>query len=106
MPPTIWLNKYLSNSWEVLALLRDGRRPDEFRLVCTHPHPGYAGSRSSDLFEPEPAGLNEAEYVDHCLNVARRHNVTLFLPGRNLAPIVRAKERFAASGTRILAAAD
>ena len=104
--PTVWFNKYLSNTWEVLALVRDVRRPGEFRILCTHPRPSYAGRRHADAFEREPEGLGDAAYVDYCLEVARRHAIQLFWPGRNLLAIVRARKRFEDRGVRILAAAD
>src|SRR3954467_2532310 len=99
-PATVWLNKYLSNSWEVLALLREASRPGEFRILCTHPYPHYPGRRFSDVFEQEPTGFGEDDYVVYCLDVARRHRVDLFLPGRNLLPLVRAHRRFESLGTR------
>src|SRR5687767_1071540 len=105
-PATVWLNKYLSNSWEILALLREARAPGEFRTLCTHPWARYPGLDHSDAFELEPNGWGEEGYVDYCLDVTRRHGVTLFLPGRNLLPILRARQRFEAAGVHVLAAAD
>jgi biotin carboxylase len=103
-PPTVWFNKYLANTWEIVAGLRRDRRPGEFRVLCTHPRPGYRGHRVADLFEPEPDGLPTEQYVAHCLDVAARHGVALFFPGRNVLPIVSAQDRFAAVGTRVCAA--
>ena len=103
-PPTVWFNKYLANTWEVLAGLCRDRRPGEFNVLGTHPRPGYRGRRHADLFEPEPDGLPVGQYVAHCLDVAARHGVTLFFPGRNVLPVVSARERFAAVGTRVCAA--
>jgi hypothetical protein len=105
-PPVVWLNKYLSNTWEIVARLARERRPGEFRLLCTHPRPDYPARDHADIFEREPGGLRDAAYVDYCLSVARRHEVRLFLPGRKLLPVVRAAERFAALGTRVIAAGD
>ena len=105
-PPLVWFNKYLSNTWEILAVLRRERREGEFRIFCTHPWARYPGGRASDLFEREPSKLGESEYVDYCLDVVQRHEVDLFLPGRNLLPIVRSQARFEALGARVLAAGD
>jgi hypothetical protein len=105
-PVTIWFNKYLSNTWEILAALREARLPEEFRVLCTHPNRRYPGQQHSDVFEREPWGLGQSEYVNYCLDVARRHEVDLFLPGRKLLAIVRARQRFEALGVRVLAAAD
>jgi hypothetical protein len=106
MTKTIWFNKYLSNTWEVLTLLRKARMPNEFRVLCTHSKQHYPGRHSSDLFEQEPDGLTEDAYVAYCLDVSRRHRVEIFMPGRNVLPIVRARGAFASLGVRVLAAAD
>ena len=103
---TVWINKYLSNTWEVLQLVRAASRPGEFRLLCTHPRALYPGREHCDLFEQEPDGLREDAYVDYCLDFARRHRVELFLPGRNVLPIARAAQRFEAAGMRVLATGD
>src|SRR5215203_6018630 len=96
--PAVWFNKYLANTWEVAAALRADRRPDEFRVLVTHPRPTYPGGRHADAFEVEPDGLPADAYVEHCLGVAARHGVALFFPGRNVLPVVRAADRFAAVG--------
>lgn len=105
-PPVVWLNKYLSNTWEIMALLREVCTPDEFRILCSHPWARYPGGDHSDVFEQEPKGLGEEGYVNYCLDVVRRHGVRLFLPGRKLLPILRAREQFESPGARVLASAD
>ncbi|MCP9473488.1 MAG: ATP-grasp domain-containing protein [Nitrospira sp.] len=105
-PPTIWINKYLSNTWEVVARVLHEREPAEFRLVVTHPWAYYPGRRYADLFVPEPRGLTDDDYVTWCLQFAADHRVTLFIPGRKLLPVVAAADRFAQIGTNILAAAE
>ncbi len=105
-PPTVWFNKHLSNTWEILALLREARSPGEFRILCTHPRGSYAGRHHADAFEKEPVGLGDDAYVEHCLGFARRHGVRLFVPGRKVLPIVRAAGRFAVIGTDVLGAGD
>jgi len=104
--PMVWFNKYLSNTWEVLALLKEARASGDIRVLCTHPRDGYPGRHHADAFECEPDGLGEEAYVAYCLDVARRHGVRLFLPGRKVLPVVRAAGRFAALGTTVLAAGD
>src|SRR5262245_52352810 len=105
-PATVWFNKHLSNTWEILALLQESRRAEEFRIICTHPQSKYLGQRHCEVFEQEPTGLNEQAYVDYCLDFAQRQNVSLFWPCRKLLPIVQAQQRFARLGVRIMAAAD
>jgi hypothetical protein len=104
--PTVWFNKHLSNTWEILALLRAERSPGEFRVLCTHPRQVYQGRHHADAFEQEPIGLGDEAYVAYCLDFARRHDVRLFFPGRKALAVVRAAGRFAALGTAVLAAGD
>lgn len=105
-PQTIWFNKYLGNTWKILSRLRAVRRPGEFQILCTHPWTRYRGRLHADGFEREPGGLDDAGYVDYCLDVARRRQVDLFLPGHHRVAIVRARKRFEALGTQVFAAGD
>ncbi|HYH65002.1 MAG TPA: ATP-grasp domain-containing protein [Urbifossiella sp.] len=104
--PTVWFNKYLANTGEVAARLRRDRVPGEFRVLVSHPRPGYRGRRHADHFEDEPDGLAADRYVEFALDFAARHGVTLFFPGRNVLPVAAAHDRFAAVGTRVSAAGD
>lgn len=105
-PATVWFNKNLNNTWQVLALIRAAREAGEFRLLGTHSSARYPGRRYCDVFEQEPDGLGVRAYVEHCLDVARRHRVTHFFPGHELLALVRARPRFEAIGTRLVAAAE
>jgi hypothetical protein len=105
-PLAVWFNKSLQNTWEVLRIVRRADAAGEFRLLCTHPRPAYPGRNEADCFEQEPDGLAADAYIDYCLDFAHRHAVGLFLPGRNVLPVVRARGRFEAQGTRVLAAGD
>jgi len=103
---TVWLNKSLSSTFDVVEILRGAQQGDELRILCSHTDPDFPAARVADRFEVEPKGLSEAAYLDYCLDVIRRHRVDVFLPGRNLRAIVRERPRFEAAGVRLLAAAD
>jgi carbamoylphosphate synthase large subunit len=105
-PPVVWVNKYLSNTWEVLARLLQDRRPGEFELVCSHPWPEYPGRRHADHFVVEPRGLSDAAYVQWCMQVVVIHKVRLFIPGRKLLAISEAAPQFAHHGVSLLTAAS
>jgi biotin carboxylase len=104
--PAAWFNKYLANTGEVVARLRRDRRPGEFRVLVTHPRSRYRGRHHADWFEVEPDGLTADQYVEFALDFATRHGVALFFPGRNVLPVVTARGRFAAVGTRVCATGD
>ncbi|MCS7046188.1 MAG: hypothetical protein NZO58_07520, partial [Gemmataceae bacterium] len=75
MPPVVWWNKCLSNTWEILALLVAARSPGEFQILCTHPRRRYQGRFHADHFESEPTGLDDDSYIAYCLDTARRYGV-------------------------------
>jgi ATP-grasp in the biosynthetic pathway with Ter operon len=103
---TLWLNKNLSSTFNVIETLRAARRAEQFRILCTHTNPDAIALRVADGFEVEPKGLSRSQYIDYCLDFIRRERVDVFFPGRNLRSIVRERGRFEALGTRLVAAAD
>jgi carbamoylphosphate synthase large subunit len=102
--PTVWLNKGLSSTFDVVELLRAAG--DEFRVVCSHTDPDVPAARAGHAFEVEPKRLGEAAYLDYCVDFAKRHAVDVFFPGKMLSAIVRERARFADLGTRLVAAGE
>ncbi|HVK07461.1 MAG TPA: ATP-grasp domain-containing protein [Gemmataceae bacterium] len=102
--PTVWLNKGLSSTFDVVELLR--ATGDEFRVVCSHTDPDVPAARACHVFETEPKRLGEAAYLDYCLDFANRHAVDVFIPGKMLGAIVRERGRFADLGVRLIAAGE
>lgn len=65
-----------------------------------------AAKKKADQFEVEPAGLEGDEYVQFCLDFARTHQVTLFIPSRYNALISANRARFEKQRTRLLVTAS
>lgn len=107
-PVTLWFNKSLSSTFNVIETLREAAAAHggSFHILCSHTQAEVPAARLADAFEVEPKGLGEMAYVDWCLDLARRHQVDLFWPGKNARAVAAAGERFTALGTRLLAAAD
>jgi len=105
-PITIWLNKNLSSMFNVIETLRGARRNETFRILASHTSADAPALRISDLAEVEPRGPGEASYLDFCEKVIRKHQVDVFIPGKMLREIVRARQRFEALGVRLVYAAD
>ncbi len=105
-PAAVWFNKNLSSTYQVIEILRRKQRSDEFRIICTHTHPDCPALRLADVSELEPTGLSETDYLDYCLDMIRRHNVRVFVPGKMLTAVAREQERFKSAGTTLLMAAD
>lgn len=107
MPPTtLWLNKNQSSTYNAIESIRSAHADSPLRIVCSHTADDFPASAIADAFETEPRGVVGQAYVEYCLEFCRRHSVDLFIPGKELRPIVRERQRFADAGVRILAAAD
>jgi biotin carboxylase len=105
-PITIWLNKNLSSTFNVIETLRAARQNETFRILASHTNPDAPALRISDLKEVEPRGPSETSYLDFCEEIIRRHRVDVFIPGKMLRPIVRARQRLEAAGARLVYAAE
>jgi biotin carboxylase len=105
-PITIWLNKNLSGTFNVIETLRAARRNETFRIVCSHTQEDAPALRIADVAEIERRGPCEAAYLDYCEEIIRRHQVDVFIPGKMLRPIVAARSRFEALGVRLVYAAE
>lgn len=103
---TVWFNKSLSSTYNVIEDLRAAPRTESFRILCTHTSPDFPAFQVCDVAECEPRGLDGAPYLDYCLDVIRRHDVQVFVPGKQLRAIVEARSRFADAGVKLLAAGD
>lgn len=103
--PTVWFNKNLSSVFNAIETIRS-HGGDPIRIVCSHSCNDFPASIVSDLFVQEPKGLVGPGYVEFCLDFARAHEVTLFVPGKELQSIVQERGRFEAAGVKVLAAAD
>jgi len=105
-PATVWFNKNLSSTGQVIEILRREQRPEELRIVCSHTHPDCPALRMANVSELEPKELSEKDYIAYCLTIIRRHNVRVFVPGKMVEAVARERERFESEGVRLLIAAD
>ncbi|MFM9962174.1 MAG: ATP-grasp domain-containing protein [Planctomycetaceae bacterium] len=106
MSATVWFNKNLSSTYQVIEILRREQHPGELRIFCSHTHPDYSALRLADVSELEPKGLGESDYLAYCLEMVRRHDVRVFVPGKMTSSVSRERERFESVGTQLLVAAD
>jgi hypothetical protein len=104
-PPTVWLNKSFSSTFNVVETIREAE-PGAFRILCTHTNPHVPALKIADAAEAEPKNLDEGDYLAYCLDVVRRHGVAVFVPGKNLRSLAAARGRFEALGCRVVAAAE
>jgi len=103
--PTIWFNTGFKLV-HVIQRIREAQEPGEiFRIVCSHKKQVPA-KEVADLFESEPPGLDDAGYMEYCLDLARRHAVDVFIPSTRVLALAAAQDRFQAAGVRLIVPAD
>ncbi len=104
---TIWFNRNIASTFNVLESIRSALRPGEdWRLVASHPYHYSAVFAVAARHEIEPGNLKDDAYVRWCLDFARRHQVNLFWPGTRLRAIVQRGHEFEALGVRIISVGD
>src|SRR5262245_37433307 len=103
---TVWLNKNLSSTFNIIESLRAAQADEAFRIVCSHTNADFPAFRLSDVVEVEPRGPSEAVYLDYCTEIVRRHGVEVFIPGKMARSMVRERRRFDGLGVKLIHAAD
>lgn len=104
----VWFNKGFSSLHAALRLLRQGpgNGTGAVTLFASGAHPQALVALAADHYLTEPAGLAMADYVDWCLDTCRQHAIDILVPSKAVQALVAQSARFAAQGTRVLAAAD
>ena len=104
----VWFNKGFSSLHAPLRLLRQGAAADgkAVTLLASGAHPQALVALAADHYWTEPAGLALPAYVDWCLEMCRQHAVDVLVPSKAVQALVADSARFAAQGTRLLAAGD
>lgn len=104
----VWFNKGFSSLHAALRLLRQGpgHGTGAVTLFASGAHPQALVALAADHYLTEPAGLATADYVDWCLDTCRQHAIDILVPSKAVQALVAQSARFAAQGTRVLAAAD
>src|SRR5262245_21926362 len=105
-PITVWLNKNIASTFNLVEILRAADCDGAFRFLCSHPNPYLPLKAVCDQFVVEPARLPDPAYVDYCLDFVKKHKVEVFIPGRGIRPIVAARQRFEELGVKLVTAAD
>lgn len=101
----VWFNHGMPLLEEVFQVIK-GVGDDNLTIICSHSQLGFAGKQHTDLFFPEPSGLDEQVYVDWCLDFAVRNGVDLLVPSRHNTALVRNRQRFAAFGIAMMVSGD
>jgi carbamoylphosphate synthase large subunit len=101
----VWFNKTFSSAQNALRLIRQGDEDQTYTLVASSPNPHALVRLAADEFHEEPSGLVGDAYVEWCAEFCRRHEIGLFVPGKEAARLADMAEHFSRQGTRILSSA-
>ncbi len=104
----VWFNKGFSSLHAALRLIRQGAgaHSEAVTLFASGAHPQALVALAADHYLTEPTGLASADYVDWCLDICRQHAIDILVPSKAVQALVAQSARFAAQGTRVLAAGD
>ena len=103
--PTVWFVGGIFSAPLVIAAIRRAEAEQaqglgSMRIMVSHRLDEKRGMAQCDIFEPEPAGREEAGFIEWSLEMVRRHGVDLIIPRRYGSWFARARKRFSAVGRR------
>ncbi|WP_169737140.1 ATP-grasp domain-containing protein, partial [Deinococcus pimensis] len=99
---TVWFNK----NFAVIRAYADALQLEGRRVLVSHTNadsPQLQGAAAAHL---EPRGLVGEDYVAWALDFARRQDVDVFWPGKELAALARHREAFEAADVRLIVPAE
>ena len=95
----IWFNHWFSTAYNIITMIREDN-PD-FRIIGTNERERSVLSTVCDEWEVEPV-LSSSDYVEYCLKFCKEHDVSVFMPRREMMAISRRKADFEAIGVKVM----
>lgn len=100
----IWFNHWFSTAYHLIELMRAGFGGEAVFIGTNSSRKAVYRAVCDEWYQEED--LPASEYVDFCVDFCKQHAVDVFVPRRQLVAIVRARERFAEIGVKLLAESD
>ncbi|MEE1126229.1 MAG: ATP-grasp domain-containing protein [Acutalibacteraceae bacterium] len=98
----VWFNHWFSTAYHLVNLIKAGN-PDEFTMVGSSWNELAIYKRACDEWYEEPKNLDEAQYVEFCLEFCKNHSIDIFVPRTKLVAIVENADRFKELGVTLFA---
>ena len=95
----IWFNHWFSTAYNIIQMIREDN-PD-FMVIGSNENERAVLSAVCDEWYVEPQVKGD-DYVDFCLDFCREHEITVFLPRREMLSISRRKSDFEAIGVQVM----
>lgn len=105
-PKRVWFNQGMPLLEEVFQVVK-GVGDENIVIICSHRLSDFAAKKHADVFEQEPPNSVEGEeYLEFCLDFARRHQVDLLVAARQAGLLADNRHRFAEIGVTLMVAGD
>lgn len=101
MKVRIWFNHWFSAVYQIIRMMREGCA-EELEVIGSNRREAAVYKCQCDEWYVEPDRIDDAAYVDYCLDFCREHRIDVFAPRRALTEIAAQAERFAAAGVKLL----
>lgn len=95
----IWFNHWFSTAYNIINMIRQDN-PD-FYIIGTNENEKSVLATVCDEWYVEPI-LKGDDYVEFCLKFCKEHNVTVFMPRREMLSISKRKDDFEAIGVKVM----
>jgi predicted ATP-grasp superfamily ATP-dependent carboligase len=101
----IWFNHWFSTAYHIINLIKKDQDINFF-VVGTNDQEDSVIKKACDLWEVEPKGLPEKEYIDYSLEFCQRNKIEIFVPRRNQFIISKNIKLFDKIGVKVLVERD
>ncbi|MBQ2954232.1 MAG: ATP-grasp domain-containing protein [Clostridia bacterium] len=101
MKVRIWFNHWFSAVYQIIRMMREGCA-EELEVIGSNRRESTVYKCQCDEWYVEPDKIDDAAYVDYCLDFCREHRIDVFVPRRGLTEIAAQAERFEAAGVKLL----
>lgn len=104
-PTRVWFNQSFSVVRTALGLIRKADTEGRYVLLSSHASEQGSAALEADHFYAEPVTQDPMAYLAWCLDFVQRHQVAIFVPGKEAQLIEEHRHLFESHGTRVLSAA-
>lgn len=101
MKVRIWFNHWFSAVYQIIRMMREGCQ-EEIEVIGSNRRESTVYKCQCDEWYVEPDRIDDAAYVEYCLEFCREHRIDVFAPRRGLTEIAAQADRFAEAGVKLL----
>lgn len=95
----IWFNHWFSTAYNIINMLKQDN--PNFYIIGTNEHPRSVLSTVCDEWYVEPV-LKGNDYVEFCLSFCKEHQISVFMPRREMISISKHKRDFEEIGVKVM----